>query len=105
MMKTQHQQPNYQNNEDDFDSVWVPNPHGLKDSAATHGLINSIKSGSLDSLLTNPWLMSIFVATVILVVIAVIATVLSGQRSTEINPSQEAYSEMKAKVSKFRCRR
>ncbi|MEO1433441.1 MAG: hypothetical protein AAFV71_31155 [Cyanobacteria bacterium J06633_8] len=97
MMKTQHQQPNYQNNqpkEDDFDEIWVPNPHGLKDSAATHGLINSIKSGSLDSLLTNPWLMSIFVATVILVVIAAIATVLSGQRSTEINPSQQAYSEL-----------
>ena len=38
----------------DFDSVWVPNPHGqVQDSAATHGLINSIKSGSLDSLLTN----------------------------------------------------
>ncbi|MEM6403799.1 MAG: hypothetical protein AAF757_26855, partial [Cyanobacteria bacterium P01_D01_bin.116] len=97
MMKTQHQQPNYQNNqpkEDDFDEVWVPNPHGLKDSAATHGLIKSLKSGSLDSLLTNPWLMSIFVATVILIVIAAIATVLSGQRSTELNPSQEAYSEL-----------
>ena len=97
MIKTQHQQPNYQNNqpkEDDFDEVWVPNPHGLQDSAATHGLINSLKSGSLDSLLTNPWLMSIFVATVILVAIAAIATVLSGQRSTELNPSQEAYSEL-----------
>lgn len=52
MMKTQHQQPNYQNNqpkEDDFDEIWVPNPHGFQDSAATHGLINSLKSGSLDS--------------------------------------------------------
>jgi hypothetical protein len=32
MIKTQHQQPNYQNNqpkEDDFDEIWVPNPHGL----------------------------------------------------------------------------
>jgi hypothetical protein len=38
--------------------------------------------------------MSIFVATVILVAIAAIATVLSGQRSTELNPSQEAYSEL-----------
>ena len=63
-------------------------------SAATHGLIDNIKSGNLNSLLTNPWLMSIFVATVILVVIAAIATVLSGQRSTELNPSQEAYSEL-----------
>ena len=97
MMKIQHQQPqiqNNQNNENDFDSVWVPNPHGLQDSAATHGLIDNIKSGNLNSLLTNPWLMSIFVATVILVVIAAIATVLSGQRSTELNPSQEAYSEL-----------
>jgi len=72
----------------------VPNPHGLQDSAATHELIDNIKSGNLNSLLTNPWLMSIFVATVILVVIAAIATVLSGQRSTELNPSQEAYSEL-----------
>ena len=97
MMKTQHQQlqiQNNQNNEDDFDSAWVPNPHGLQNSAATHGLIDNIKSGNLNSLLTNPWLMSIFVATVILVVIAAIATVLSGQRSTELNPSQEAYSEL-----------
>ena len=97
-MQIQDQHPNYQNNqlsEDDFDEIWVPNPHGqVQDSAATHGLINSIKSGSLDSLLTNPWLMSIFVATVILVVISAIATVLSGQRSTEISPSQEAYSEL-----------
>ncbi|MEO1433198.1 MAG: hypothetical protein AAFV71_29870 [Cyanobacteria bacterium J06633_8] len=86
-MQFQHQQqnPNYQNNQhptDDFDESWVPNPHGLQDSAPTHGLIKSLQSGSLDSLLTNPWLMSIFVATVILVVIAAIATVLSGQRST-----------------------
>ena len=97
-MLSSEQQPNHQNNqlaEDDFDSVWVPNPHGqVQDSAATTGLINSIKSGSLDSLLTNPWLMSIFVATVILVVITAIATILSGQRSTEMNPSQEAYSEL-----------
>ena len=79
----------------DFDSVWVPNPHGqLQDSAATTGLINSIKSGSLDSLLTNPWLMSIFVATVILVVISAASTILYGQRSTEMNPSQKAYSEL-----------
>ena len=46
MIKTQHQQPNYQNNqptEDDFDEIWVPNPHGqVQDSAATHGLINSL---------------------------------------------------------------
>ncbi|NJN13917.1 MAG: hypothetical protein HC815_41030 [Richelia sp. RM1_1_1] len=97
-MQIQDQHPNYQNNqlsEDDFDQIWVPNPHGqVQDSAATHGLINSIKSGNLDSLLTNPWLMSIFVATVILVAIAAIATILSGQRSTEISPSQEAYSEL-----------
>ena len=97
-MQIQDQYPNYQNNqlsEDDFDEIWVPNPHGqVQDSAATHGLINNIKSGNLDSLLTNPWLMSIFVATVILVVIAAIATILSGQRSSEINPSQEAYSEL-----------
>ena len=75
-MQIQDQQPNYQNNqlsEDDFDEIWVPNPHGqVAQSAATHGLINSIKSGNLDSLLTNPWLMSIFVATIILVVIAAI---------------------------------
>ncbi|NJM23534.1 MAG: hypothetical protein HC907_35370 [Richelia sp. SM1_7_0] len=97
-MLSSDQHPNYQNNqlsEDDFDEIWVPNPHGqVQDSAATHGLINSIKSGNLDSLLTNPWLMSIFVATVILVVIAAIATILSGQRSSELNPSQEAYSEL-----------
>ncbi|WP_228059623.1 hypothetical protein [Plectonema radiosum] len=97
-MLSSDQHPNYQNNqlsEDDFDKIWVPNPHGqVQDSAATHGLINSIKSGSLDSLLTNPWLMSIFVATVILVVISAIATVLSGQRSSEMNPSQEAYSTL-----------
>ena len=52
MMKTQHQQPNYQNNqpkEDDLDEVWVPNPHGLQESAATHGLIKSLQSGNLDS--------------------------------------------------------
>ncbi|MGB3654674.1 MAG: hypothetical protein WBA41_26200 [Rivularia sp. (in: cyanobacteria)] len=49
--------------------------------------------------------MSIFVATVILVAIALIATILSGQRSTELNPSQEAYSQMTAKVPKFRCSR
>ncbi|MGF1675761.1 MAG: hypothetical protein ACFCUV_19045 [Rivularia sp. (in: cyanobacteria)] len=75
-MLSSDQHPNYQNNqlsEDDFDEIWVPNPHGqVQHSAATHGLINSIKSGSLDSLLTNPWLMSIFVATVILVVISAI---------------------------------
>ncbi|MEM9926917.1 MAG: hypothetical protein AAF915_24765, partial [Cyanobacteria bacterium P01_D01_bin.50] len=99
-MQFQHQQQNhiYQNNQhptDDFDESWVPNPHGkVQTSAATPGLINLIGSKNLDSLLTNPWLMSIFVATVILVVIAAIATVLSGQRSTEINPSQEAYSEL-----------
>ena len=97
-MQIQDQQPNYQNNQlskDDFDDVWVPNPHGqVAQSAATHGLINSIKFGNLDSLLTNPWLMSIFVATVILVVISAIATVLSGQRSSEMNPSQEAYSTL-----------
>jgi hypothetical protein len=97
-MQIQDQQSNHQNNQlskDDFDDVWVPNPHGqIAQSAATHGLINSIKSGNLDSLLTNPWLMSIFVATVILVAIAAIATILSGQRSTEISPSQEAYSTL-----------
>ncbi|MEM9926223.1 MAG: hypothetical protein AAF915_21135 [Cyanobacteria bacterium P01_D01_bin.50] len=77
-MQFQHQQqnPNYQNNQhptDDFDSSWVPNPHGqVNTSAATPGLINVIGSKNLDSLLTNPWLMSIFVATVILVVISAI---------------------------------
>lgn len=62
---------------DDFGEVWVPNPHGQSPvNASPTGLIDIIKSGSLDSLLTNPWLVSIFVATVISVVIAAIATML-----------------------------
>ena len=99
-MQFQHQQqnPNYQNNQhptDDFDESWVPNPHGqVHTSAATPSFINLIQSGNLDSLLTNPWLMSIFVATVILVVIAAIATTLSSQSSSKPNSEQEAYSAL-----------
>ncbi|MCJ8281588.1 MAG: hypothetical protein MJK14_17445 [Rivularia sp. ALOHA_DT_140] len=99
-MQFQHQQQNhiYQNNQhltDDFDENWVPNPHGrVNTNAATPGLINLIGSKHLDSLLTNPWLMSIFVATVILVVIAAIATTLSSQSSSKQNPEQEAYSAL-----------
>ncbi len=99
-MQFQHQQqnPNYQNNQhptDDFDESWVPNPHGqVNTSAATPGLINLIGSKNLDSLLMNPWLMSIFVATVILVVIAAIATTLSSQSSSRPNSEQEAYSAL-----------
>ena len=58
-------------------------------NASSTGLIGIIKSGSLDSLLTNPWLVSIFVATVISVAIAAIATTLAGQRSSELTPEQE----------------
>ncbi|BAY84555.1 hypothetical protein NIES267_40510 [Calothrix parasitica NIES-267] len=99
-MQFQHQQQNhiYQNNQhptDDFDESWVPNPHGqVHTSAATPGLINLIGSKNLDSLLTNPWLMSMFVATVILVVIAAIATTLSNQSSSKPNSEQEAYSAL-----------
>lgn len=99
-MQFQHQQQNhiYQNNQhptDDFDESWVPNPHGqVHTSAATPGLINLIGSKNLDSLLTNPWLMSMFVATVILVVIAAIATTLSNQSSSKLNSEQEAYSAL-----------
>jgi hypothetical protein len=76
---------------DDFDEVWVPNPHGQSPvNASPTGLINIIKSGSLDSLLTNPWLVSIFVATVISIAIATIATILAGQRSSEPTPELEA---------------
>ena len=99
-MQFQHQQQNhiYQNNQhptDDFDESWVPNPHGqVQTSAASPSFINLIQSGNLDSLLTNPWLMSIFVATVILVVIAAIATTLSSQSSSKPNSEQEAYSAL-----------
>ena len=99
-MQFQHQQQNhiYQNNQhptDDFDESWVPNPHGqVNTSAASPSFINLIQSGNLDSLLTNPWLMSIFVATVILVVIAAIATTLSSQSSSKPNSEQEAYSAL-----------
>jgi hypothetical protein len=99
-MQFEHQQqnPNYQDNQhptDDFDESWVPNPHGqLNTSAATPGLINLIGSKNLDSLLTNPWLMSVFVATVILVVISAIATTLSNQSSPKPNSEQEAYSTL-----------
>jgi hypothetical protein len=93
-MQSQHPLSSYQNNQqdqDDFDEVWVPNPHGqTQGSATTLGLIDIIKSGSLDSLLTNPWLVSIFVAAVISVVIAAIATILAGQRSSEPTPELEA---------------
>ncbi|MEM9928048.1 MAG: hypothetical protein AAF915_30730 [Cyanobacteria bacterium P01_D01_bin.50] len=107
MMQFQHQQqnPNYQNNQhttDDFDESWVPNPHGqVRTSAETPGLINLIGSKNLDSLLMNPWLMSIFVATLILVVIAAIATTLSSQSSSKQNPEQEAYERAFTKVSEF----
>jgi hypothetical protein len=94
MMQSQHPPSNYQNNphhRDDFDEVWVPNPLGQAPvNSSPTGLIDTIKSGSLDSLLTNPWLVSIFVATVISVAIATIATMLAGQRSSELTPEQEA---------------
>lgn len=63
-------------------------------NASPTGLIDIIKSGSLDSLLTNPWLVSIFVATVISIAIATIATILAGQQSSELTPEQEAYSTL-----------
>ncbi len=92
-MQFQPTQSNYQNNQhdlDDLDEVWVPNPHGQSPvSASPTGLISIIKSGSLDSLLTNPWLVSIFVATVISILIGAIATTLAGQRSSELTPEQE----------------
>jgi hypothetical protein len=94
MMQSQHPPSNYQNNQQnlyDFDEVWVPNPLGQTSvNSSPTGLIDIIKSGSLDSLLTNPWLVSIFVATVISIAIATIATILAGQRSTELTPEQEA---------------
>jgi hypothetical protein len=97
-MQSQHPLSSYQNNQhdqDNFDEVWVPNPHGqTQGSAATPGLIDIIKSGSLDSLLTNPWLVSIFVATVISIVIATIATVLAGQRNSELTPELEAQQSL-----------
>jgi hypothetical protein len=93
-MQSQHPPSSYQNNQhdqDDFDEVWVPNPHGQSPvNASPTGLINIIKSGSLDSLLTNPWLVSIFVATVISIAIATIATILAGQRNSEPTPEIEA---------------
>jgi hypothetical protein len=93
-MQSQHPASNYQNNQhyqDDFDEVWVPNPHGQSPvNASPTGLINIIKSGSLDSLLTNPWLVSIFVATVISIAIATIATILAGQKNSEPTPELEA---------------
>jgi hypothetical protein len=93
-MQSQHPLSSYQNNQhdqDDFDEVWVPNPHGQTHGiTATPRLIDIIKSGSLDSLLTNPWLVSIFVASVISVVIAAIATILAGQRNSEPTPELEA---------------
>jgi hypothetical protein len=101
MMQSQHPPSNYQNNQhdrDDFDEVWVPNPLGQTPvNASPTGLISIIKSGSLDSLLTNPWLVSIFVATVISIVIAAIATILAGQRSTELTPEQEAQQALSQK--------
>lgn len=58
MMQSQHPPSNYQNNQqnlDDFDEVWVPNPLGqTQQSVAPSGLIDILKLGSLDSLLTNP---------------------------------------------------
>jgi hypothetical protein len=93
-MQSQHLPSSYQNNQqdqDDFDEVWVPNPHGQTHGiTATPGLIDIIKSGSLDSLLTNPWLVSIFVATVISIAIATIATILASQRNSEPTPELEA---------------
>ncbi len=93
-MQSQHPPSSYQNNQhdqDDFDEVWVPSPHGQTHGiTATPGLIDIIKSGSLDSLLTNPWLVSIFVATVISVIIAAIAIMLAGQRNSEPTPELEA---------------
>jgi hypothetical protein len=86
---------NYQNHEyssDDFDADWVPNPHGKfqqHQAPPPTGLIGIIKSGSLDSLLTNPWLVSIFIAIVISILIASIAAIILGQRSTELTPEQE----------------
>ncbi len=83
----------YQNHEyssDDFDD-WVPDPRGKfqQNQAPSQGFINIIKSGSLDSLLTNPWLVSIFIAIVISILIASIAAIMMGQRSTELTPEQE----------------
>lgn len=86
---------NYQDHEyssDDFDADWVPNPHGkfqLNQAPSPTGLISIIKSGSLDSLLTNPWLVSIFIATVISILIASIAAIILSSRSTELTPEQE----------------
>ncbi len=94
MMQSQHPPSNYQNNQqnlDNFDEVWVPNPLGQTPvNSSPTGLIDIIKSGSLDSLLTNPWLVSIFVATIISVLIGVIATTLTGQKNPELTPEEEA---------------
>ena len=93
-MQFQDSPSNYQNHEyssDDFDEDWVPNPHGKFQlhQVPSQGLINIIKSGSLDSLLTNPWLVSIFIATVISILIASIAAIMQGKRSQELTPEQE----------------
>ncbi|MEA5574770.1 hypothetical protein [Calothrix sp. UHCC 0171] len=91
MMQSQHPPSNNQPNLDDFDEVWVPNPLGRsQESVSPTGLIDILKWDNLESLLTNPWLVSIFVATVIFVVIAAIATTLTSQKNPELTPEQEA---------------
>lgn len=94
-MQFQDSPSNYQNHEyssDDFDADWVPDPRGKfqqNQAPSPTGLISIIKSGSLDSLVTNPWLVSIFIATIISILIASIAVIIQGQRSTELTPEQE----------------
>lgn len=91
MMQSQHPPSNNQQNLDDFDEVWVPNPLGhSQENASQTGLIDILKWDNLDSLLTNPWLVSIFVAAVIAVLISAIATTLTSQKNPELTPEQEA---------------
>lgn len=92
----QHQNPSsaYKNREyyqDSFDESWVPNPHGnMQVGDASTGLIAIIKSGCLNSLLTNPWLVAIFVATIISIIIAAFATILARQHEPELTSEQQA---------------
>jgi hypothetical protein len=91
MMQSQHPPSNNQQHLDDFDEVWVPNPLGRnQENVSPTGLIDILKWDNLDSLLTNPWLVSIFVATVIFVLISAIATTLTSQKNPELTPEQEA---------------
>lgn len=91
---------NHEYSSDEFDADWVPNPLGKfkQDQAPPQtGLISIIKSGSLDSLLTNPWLVSIFIATVISILIASIAAIMLSSRSTELTPEQETQQALMQK--------